>query len=511
MVGYSLGYVAGAASQPLSVQCSAACIIGLLAHGLYFIHWADDRNAMTVLVVHLFALLLLLPLEVVSWGVLLGLRASFLVFTTYLGTLFTSIFIYRLFFHHLRRFPGPFWAKITKGYGIYANRDGKMHEEYDRLLHKYGPFVRIGPDEILHTAIDAVTEVHGLHSKCVKGNFYSAMEYGEHRVPNLDAIVDKAEHRSRRQVWDKAFNGKAIEAREQPIRDVICEWLAKVDELNGKPVNWTLFASLISFDITGRVGFSTDFGGVRASTKSIFQRYIQSLFRMMADVGHQPWIISLSKRSLLPDSSDVVGFEDFARKLIAQRLKDTEPKEDIVHYFIEDFKSEKPKAFLTMDHLETDAQAILIGAADSSYSPITFCFRHLILNPGTIDRLRIELAPLFNRSQKNGFANADLARSTPFLDAVIHETMRLHNPTCTSATKRTPPEGLFLDGIHIPGNVDLISSIWSFHRSERYFVRPQDWIPERWTTQPELVLDKRAYHPFSVGESRSFFCLFFVK
>ncbi|KAG3183374.1 hypothetical protein PC129_g25339 [Phytophthora cactorum] len=144
MSSYSLGYVAGAANQPPPVQCLTAGIFVLLAHGLYFIHWADDRNAVKVLLVHLLVLILIMPLEVVSWGAGKGLQVSALVFATYLTTLFTSIVVYRLFFHQLQRFPGPFWARVTKGYGTYVNRNGKMHEEYDRLLHEYGPFVRIG-------------------------------------------------------------------------------------------------------------------------------------------------------------------------------------------------------------------------------------------------------------------------------------------------------------------------------------------------------------------------------
>jgi hypothetical protein len=38
-------------------------------------------------------------------------------------------------------------------------------------------------------------------------------------------------------------------------------------------------------------------------------------------------------------------------------------KNDIIGYFIDDYKSEKPKTFLMTDDLETDAQAILIAAA----------------------------------------------------------------------------------------------------------------------------------------------------
>lgn len=31
------------------------------------------------------------------------------------------------------------------------------------------------------------------------------------------------------------------------------------------------------------------------------------------------------------------------------------------------------------------------------------------------------------------------------------------------------------------------------------WVRPNEFIPERWYSQPELILDKRAFAPFSYG------------
>ena len=34
------------------------------------------------------------------------------------------------------------------------------------------------------------------------------------------------------------------------------------------------------------------------------------------------------------------------------------------------------------------------------------------------------------------------------------------------------------------------------------FVKPNDFIPERWTSKPELVLDARAYAQFSVGPNQ---------
>lgn len=35
----------------------------------------------------------------------------------------------------------------------------------------------------------------------------------------------------------------------------------------------------------------------------------------------------------------------------------------------------------------------------------------------------------------------------------------------------------------------------------RCFVRPDEFLPERWTTAPDLVLDASVYAPFSVGRT----------
>lgn len=37
----------------------------------------------------------------------------------------------------------------------------------------------------------------------------------------------------------------------------------------------------------------------------------------------------------------------------------------------------------------------------------------------------------------------------------------------------------------------------------KYFVNPDEFIAERWTDRPELVLDKRAWHPFIIGKQNA--------
>ncbi|KAJ5566131.1 hypothetical protein N7535_007769 [Penicillium sp. DV-2018c] len=58
--------------------------------------------------------------------------------------------IYRLHFHKLSRFPGPRFAAATGFYEIYFSIWGAGEFEYkiNEMHRKYGPVVRINPDEV---------------------------------------------------------------------------------------------------------------------------------------------------------------------------------------------------------------------------------------------------------------------------------------------------------------------------------------------------------------------------
>lgn len=66
--------------------------------------------------------------------------------TVYTTSTLASISIYRLFFHPCRQFVGPFWARLSSWWKIYAytsHNDQAFAEIYD-LHQKYGEVVRIG-------------------------------------------------------------------------------------------------------------------------------------------------------------------------------------------------------------------------------------------------------------------------------------------------------------------------------------------------------------------------------
>jgi cytochrome P450 len=99
--------------------------------------------------------------------------------------------------------------------------------------------------------------------------------------------------------------------------------------------------------------------------------------------------------------------------------------------------------------------------------------------------------------------HADLDSQTlaklPVLNGIINETLRLHYPGPSGFPRTTPPEGIRIGGTYIPGDVHVKVPIYSVFRDSRSFNRPDEFIPERWSSRKDLVRRPEAFAPFLVG------------
>jgi hypothetical protein len=59
--------------------------------------------------------------------------------------IFCSMAVYRIFFHSIRKVPGPFWAGLTRFYALYLSaKNVQYHVEITKMHEKYGDFIRTG-------------------------------------------------------------------------------------------------------------------------------------------------------------------------------------------------------------------------------------------------------------------------------------------------------------------------------------------------------------------------------
>ncbi|KAK3356649.1 cytochrome P450 [Lasiosphaeria hispida] len=486
-----------ATSHILKRQCIAGAAFGLLSHILYFVRGYHDTQALGIFAGHIMMYTALAAPLVAKKGVYAGGLTASAIFASYLVALFTSIGVYRVFFHRLSRFPGPLAAKLTKIYGPYTARNGQMHIEQNKLFEKYGDIIRIGPNELLILSTDAIPKIHSAKSGCRKrdAGIYNIVTYkGEY---NLDSILDREEHRWRRQVWERAMTTKGIHSYENSTRMVCKTFLGKVAALEGRPIDSSLFSLLITFDNMGKIGFSHQFGTIEAGKENHMLGLLEVTFGQIAQLGELVWPLAFFKS--LGVGGDSAKFDALTRKMAdTRREAQTEEIPDIFGHFVADFDSQKPTAFFNKSILYSDAGLILIGATDTIAVVLSYAFYYLAKNQSYQDRLYEEVTSAFGNTVPGEFTNNDLSK-IQYLEAVINETLRLENPVCNNGARLTPLEGIVVNGVWIPGGSAVRVPGYAMQRSAKAFVQPDEFIPERWTTRPELILDSAAFFPFITG------------
>lgn len=133
--------------------------LGVLSHLLIFIHKEWHLQVAKVVLIHLlgaaclwYAFSVIEPQDISFTG-----QETIFTFTSYLVGLYSSIAIYRVVFHPLRRLPGPRLAPLTKIYHVWCCRNKKNYQILDNWYKKYGRVVRIGKlcgIALLNTVVD---------------------------------------------------------------------------------------------------------------------------------------------------------------------------------------------------------------------------------------------------------------------------------------------------------------------------------------------------------------------
>ncbi len=77
-----------------------------------------------------------------SWR--MSFRASTTLELAAVAGLFTSMLVYRAFFHALCKFPGPFAARLSHLAHVSRSRKFRLFKELQQLHERYGDIVRLG-------------------------------------------------------------------------------------------------------------------------------------------------------------------------------------------------------------------------------------------------------------------------------------------------------------------------------------------------------------------------------
>ena len=113
--------------------------------------------------------------------------------------------------------------------------------------------------------------------------------------------------------------------------------------------------------------------------------------------------------------------------------------------------------------LHSDSRTIIVAGSDTTAATLTFLFYFITREPSVQTRLREEVLPF---TDANGDAKQTDLQDLPYLNGCINENLRLQPLLPATLRRVTPPEGIHVGNIHIPGNMIVFCPQYVVGRSK---------------------------------------------
>ncbi|KAJ9294970.1 hypothetical protein DTO271G3_6532 [Paecilomyces variotii] len=415
-----------------------------------------------------------------------------------------SIAVYRLFFHRLRGFPGPWGAKLSRFYAVnLASKGMQYHLQLQKLHKEYGDFVRTGPREISINRPSAAQAIHGPKSPCLKSTLYSHVS-DDVTENSVHQMRDPEIHRRRRRAWDRGFSVKAMAMYAPRVKSKVDLFISQLRTRAGQPVDITEWTMFLTFDVMGVVGLGKDFQQLQEGKEHSAIKGLHDQMATLGLLGHVPWFLCLL--SSIPGlTGNYMTFMDYCHDHVKEKAAiwektDSQDPADIISWLLKAFKDNDPSAPPGEQALQEDGRVIIVAGSDTTGATLANILYYLTVNPSVYERLQQQLDNLFPNASDS--FTYEQVRNIPYVEAIINETLRLKPAVPSGQPRVTPPDGLLIDDVWIPGDVNVIVPQYIVQRDNRNFVDGDRFIPERWLAgnKGEMILHEEAYFPFQIGQ-----------
>lgn len=405
-----------------------------------------------------------------------------------------SLAIYRLYLSPLAKFPGPKLAALTRWYEAYYDiaLKGKFGFNIQDMHKKYGPIVRIAPDELHIQDSDFWDELYVKNPRADKPSWWAS------RFGNEGAIFSTSNatvHRRRKGALNPMFSRRSILNFQPVIREkaeLLCKQIAKYKD-TGAPLVVNEAFPAFSGDIMTEYAFGVCYNHVESPN---FSESLHSAFMAVAVLGHAAIQFPLlhSILNLLPDSlaeklnpavrSLLLVHQDIAKRIKSIINKEEQLDKTSFHrtVFDEVLDSDLPPEYKTAKFLADEAQSLIgAGTETVSWALCTGTF-HIINTPRIYKKLRDELFEAIPDASRQ--LDCVQLEKLPYLRACIHESARLSYGVCTRSP-RVPDKPLVYKDWVIPARTTVSMTVTGIHHDENIFPDSHSFVPERWLGNPK--------------------------
>ncbi|KAL4999466.1 cytochrome P450 [Aspergillus recurvatus] len=425
--------------------------------------------------------------------------SSFLLLGLVYSVYLVGLCVYRLFLHPLAKFPGPKYAALSRWHEVYHDiyLQGKLIFWIEEQHKKYGPIVRIAPDELHILDADLWETVY------TKAGRVDKYEWMSGRFGNDTSVLTTAPdslHRIRRNALNPFFSRQRILGLQDIIRQKLNILIKRVEEykaLNAPvPINRGFMA--FSEDVIMQYCFGHDYAALdkQGWAPTLHDSFVNVTLAANTALHFPiiPKIMNALPQSWLArlDPVYVAIFRmqlDFGKQIrdIKASLAGGSPKVEKQTVFSDLIQGDLPASEKADRRLRDEAQLVIGAGLATTGWALTVGTFYLLSNPKVLARLRCELdeaIPTCNLENPTAALEWTELEKLPYLTGVIKEAVRLSHSTTSRNVRRLPKPISFKDWV-IPARTPVSMTIPFLHLDEEIYPSPKSFVPERWLDNPK--------------------------
>lgn len=427
----------------------------------------------------------------------------------------------------LRKYPNfQFFSGISDLPLIYESHMGFRSRNLFEA-HKKHPVLRIGPNSLSYADPNAIKDIYGHGTSCIKDRFYTETA-GSHA--HLADVVDKKEHARKRKVLSSAYAVKNLEEWEFKVAEVSAKLIKSFDKRCTEPLfpnqtpkkedltveyrNWTVLWTAAAI---ANIGLSEDLGfldegcdNIKSERKDGTVKDVSfrechtatqtASFRIVWAYDWFPtlrWIsklVSSSYRrfSRLDEDWGGIVYNRATKRL--KRYTNGEKLDDFFTAMMED-KNGSPHN-LEWGEIVAEISIMMNAGHDTTAISLRNALFFLLRNPNCLAKLREEIDEILEDDEV--IAPYGKVKHLPYLRACIDESLRMLPPIVFGLPRRTPVEGTCILNEFVAGDTSVSISSYVMHHQESLFKDHATYKPERWLGEEGKALQPY-FIPFSTG------------
>ncbi|KAG6235820.1 hypothetical protein E4U23_000533, partial [Claviceps purpurea] len=359
-------------------------------------------------------------------------------------------FIFLVLSRPTSKLPGPWYSKWTDLVFRYQWFYGRQTFYIHGLHTKYGPIVRVAPNQVAVADLETVKSVYTIKETYRKTKFYELLV--SRPIQTVFSTADVELHRKLRRLMASQMSESSLKSMLPQVTSHVELAIQRMkEESKDRGVidvfKWCLF---MTTDVISELSFGESFQMLEKGKKTQYIEDLENVSSVLADRVTFPFFFHLADKydKIFPLFRTEIAINrrlvEYSRQSLGRYQKQIESDAtDAKKTFVEKlFQAEKDNK-ITFDDILSNSQGFINAGSDTTAITLTYLIWSVCKRPELRDALLKEL-----RTLPGDFAEPDL-RELPLFNQTVEETLRVYSSAPASLPRAVPKGGAHVGGYYL--------------------------------------------------------------